>query len=78
MTTASRFDKLTVTIFYVSLYETFLTQDYGITVSEVDTLAPKVWKLVKKENISFRSLKELPLSETKVVLRFRTLDSYWR
>ena len=78
MTTASRFDKLTVTIFYVSLYETFLTQDYSITVSEVDTLAPKVWKLVKKENISFRSLKELPLSETKVVLRFRTLDSYWR
>ena len=78
MTTASRFDKLTVTIFYVSLYETFLTQDYGITVSEVDTLAPKVWKLVKKENISFQSLKALSLSETKVVLRFRTLDSYWR
>ena len=45
MTTASRFDKLTVTIFYVSLYETFLTQDYGITVSEVDTLAPKVYKV---------------------------------
>ena len=43
MTTASRFDKLTVTIPYVSLYETFLTQDYGITVSEVDTLAPKVY-----------------------------------
>ena len=78
MTTASRFDKLTVTIPYVSLYETFLTQDYGITVSEVDTLAPKLWKLVKKENISFQSHKELSLSETKVVLRFRTLDSYWR